>query len=638
MQAPTSQRDPNRTTWIAGALLGLLIVLLLRRYAGINHDSVLYLGQGLAQRWPEIYGNDLVFMHGSGQDRYTLFPGLLGQALEWFAPATLFMWSALAFLVLFAAAGWYCLKPLLPAGPRYWAWLGVLCLPTMYGMVRMFSYSEQFFTPRPIAEALCLLGIGLLARRHLVASLGCVALAGLFHPLQAIAACLVVWPWLVMQDRRWLHAAWFATPALALAIADIEPFAGLLRQADARWLFILRDNTPQLFLTRWSGQDLMFLLLDAAVLGYAWRSLRDPFGVWCLAALVGLALGMGATLVFVDGLHLVLPAGLQLWRVHWVAHWFSMAAIAVLLYRDLEARDFSRALVLALTLLLAWGQASWIWLLPSVLYAAWPKVMAGRPPRVSRLLGWLCGIGIAILLANHAYSEFTMFRMAHYRLDLYAFDRRLLVYPLVALGLPLLALHAWNRATERRRALSVGCLLLPLVVFAASRWDLRSPEVHAFEQATFRSDIFGVDIPRDAQVFWGYDRLTGPWLVLQRASFFSPHQLSGQVFNREMAMDSRRRLDRLYPLLGEYLGCMDRSRAYQDRQTCHISDKAMRQACASGQDLRPDYIVLPYLQPQRAAGSWTLVDPVTHEAMETFRLYRCQDVMQDLATARTGAH
>jgi hypothetical protein len=638
MQTTTRQRDPNQTTWIAGALLGLLVVLLLRRYAGINHDSVLYLGQGLARRWPGIYGSDLVFVHGGGQDHYTLFPLLLGQALEWLAPAPLFMWSALGALVVFAAAGWYCLKPLLPAGPRYWAWLGVLCLPTIYGMVLMFSYSEQFFTPRPIAEASCLLGIGLLARRHLIASLACVVLAGLFHPLQALAACLVVWPWLVMQDRRWLHAMWFAAPVLALAIADIEPFAGLLRQADPKWLFILRDNTPQLFLTRWSEQDFMFLLLDAAVLGYAWRSLRGPFGAWCLAALVGLTLGMGATLVFVDGLHLVLPAGLQLWRVHWLAHWFAMAAIAVLLYHDLEARDFSRALVLALTLLLAWGQASWIWALAFMLYAAWPKVMVGRPPRVSRLLGRLCGIGIAIMLASHAYSEFTVFRMAHYRLDLYAFDRRLLVYPLLALGLPLLALHGWNRASERQRALLLGCLLLPLVAFAASRWDLRSPEVRAFEQATFRSDLFGVDIPRDAQVFWAYDRLTGPWLVLQRASFFSPHQLSGQVFNRDMAMDGRRRLDRLYPLLAEYLGCMDRSRSYEDRQNCHISDQAMRQACAPGPDPRPDYIVLPYAQPQRAAGSWTLVDPVTRDVMETFRLYRCRDVMEDLATTRTGGH
>ena len=33
----------TRLTAVAGALLGVLVVLLLRRYAGINHDSVLYL-------------------------------------------------------------------------------------------------------------------------------------------------------------------------------------------------------------------------------------------------------------------------------------------------------------------------------------------------------------------------------------------------------------------------------------------------------------------------------------------------------------------------------------------------------------------------------------------------------------------
>ena len=32
----------------------------------------------------------------------------------------------------------------------------------------------------------------------------------------------------------------------------------------------------------------------------------------------------------VDWLHLELPTGLQLWRVHWLAHWMSMAALATL--------------------------------------------------------------------------------------------------------------------------------------------------------------------------------------------------------------------------------------------------------------------------------------------------------------------
>jgi hypothetical protein len=300
----------------------------------------------------------------------------------------------------------------------------------------------------------------------------------------------------------------------------------------------------------------------------------------------------------------------------------------------MRAGEVSRALLLAFALALAWGQGGWVWLLPACLYVALPRILAGRPARVGRLLGWLSGAGILLLFASYAYSEFVVFRMAHYRLELYAIDRRLLVFAPLGLGLPLLGTWLWDRMAARGRALLLALVLCPLVVVAALRWDLRSPEILAFERATFRTDIFGVHIPEDAQVLWGSDMLTGPWLVLRRASFFSPHQLSGQVFNREMAMDGRQRLNRLYPLLEDDRACTNRYRPAGERLSCHISDAAMRQACAPAADRHPDYIVLRYLQPQHAAGSWSILDPVTRDVMETFRLYRCSDVMEQLASTK----
>lgn len=623
--------------WLAGALLGIVMTLLLRRYVGINHDAVAYLGQALVQQWPDIYGNDLFFVHGGSQDQYTLFPSLLAVALQSIGPATLFLWCTLACLLLFAMAGWFCLKGLLPAGQRYWAWLGVICLPTMYGKAVMFSYSEPFFTPRPLAELLSLLGIGLLARERWIGAATAFAVAAMFHPLQAIAAGIVAWAWAVGRDRRWLHALWLAIPIAMLALAKLGPFGGLLQQADPDWLFVLRDNTPQLFMGTWETFDFTMLVLDALVLAYCRKSLPGTFGSWCGAALAGLLLGIAASGLLVDILHLVLPAGLQLWRVHWLAHWFAMAGIAALLHRDLQSGQGPRALLLCFTALLAWGQSDWIWLLPAAFYAAWPAVMTRASARMATLLGWALGVGALLLFANHAYSEFTLFRIAHYRLDLYAFDRRLLVQPLLALGLPLLALWSWRRAGRRMQLTLLACVICPLVVVAIWRWDLRPPQVLGFEQAAFDDRAFGVDIPENAQVLWGHDMLIGPWLVLRRASFFSANQLSGQVFNRHMAMDGRQRLNRVYPLLEQYLGCQDRSRALEERERCHIDDDAMRQACAPGPELRPDYIVLPYLQPQRAVGAWTIMDPVTDDAEVTWRLYRCTDVMADLQSGKETA-
>ena len=613
---------------LAGALLGVAILLLTRRYSGINHDSVLYLGQALMHQSPEIFGSDLFFLHGS-QERYSLFPWVVGKALGWLEPPTLFLWGALASSLLFAAASWYCVRSLLPVGQRYWAWLGVLCLPSFYGMIELFSYGEQFFTPRPIAELLSLLCIAQLARHRLLAAAGCLALAALFHPLQAIAAALVAWPWLVMQDRRWLHAIWLGIPVAVLAAVGAGPFGDLFRQADPDWLARLRGNTPQLFLSKWDASDYRMLALDALLLVHASMRLRGRFGRWCVAALVGLALGVSASLVLVDGLHLVLPAGLQLWRVQWLAHWFAMAGLAAILYTLANARDWPRAILLVLVALLAWSSPGWLWLPLAALYVAWPKLFGSERWRLQRLLACAFGMGIAILAISYALSEWMWFGLAHHRLDLYAVDRRLLAYPLLALGLPLLGVHLWQRAGRPARlGLLVGGLL-PLLAISALRWDARPPLNRAFEGNAARTDIFGVDIPEDAQVFWDAEMTIAPWLVLHRASYYSGTQLAGEIFSRDTAMDGHARADRMMPLMLDSRHCQDRSRPLEERMNCRISDKAIQQACGAGPARAPEFLVLPYPQPQQALGRWDIMDSVEREPLMTFRLYRCADLLHD---------
>jgi hypothetical protein len=455
-------------------------------------------------------------------------------------------------------------------------------------------------------------------------------LAGAFHPLQALGALLIVWPWAVMQDRRWLHLAWLAIPLLALAVLGIGPFGDLFRQADPAWLARLRGNTPQLFLTEWGTADLRMLAFDGLLLGYASFALQGAFGRWCLAALAGLALGIVASVVLVDVMALVLPAGLQLWRAHWLAHWFAMAALAAILFDILTAREWPRALLLVLVAMLAWGTPGWTWLLLALFYAAWPRIFNPGHPRLKSLLACLFGLGIAILTISHAMSELTWFRLAHYRLDLYAIDRRLLAFPLIALGLPLLGVFAWKRSRAAGRLLLV-CALVPLLAVAASRWDARSPYIRAFEQNTFKSDIFGTPLPDEAQVFWDGEMTVAPWLVLGRASYYSGAQLAGVAFSRETAMDGLARSDRMMALMLDSRACQDRSRPYEERIRCYISESALEKACRPGGNKAPDYLVLPYPQPQPALGSWAIMDPVEQEPAITFRLYRCIDVMQELS-------
>ena len=253
------------------------------------------------------------------------------------------------------------------------------------------------------------------------------------HP-GAVTVC--VWPWLVMGDRRWLHAVWLALPVAVAGLAGIEPFAGLFAPLDGAWLATLRAINGQLFITGWAVMDYRIMAFDVLLLACAARILGGEFGAWCIAALAGLGLGIATSLLLVDVLHLALPAGLQLWRVHWLAHWFAMAAIALLLLHASRRRDAAHALLLVLTGLLAWGQVEWIWLPFGLFYVAWPHLADRVRPHVRSLLAWLFGLGILLLLLQYLTTELANFRMAHGRLDLYALDRRLFAFPLLALGLP----------------------------------------------------------------------------------------------------------------------------------------------------------------------------------------------------------
>lgn len=621
---------------IALALSGLALTLLLKRYAGIQHDAVLYLGEGLLRRWPAIFSQDLAFVHGSGQGRFTLFPALLDVALQHWNPAAIFMWGALVSSLLFAGACWFAVRCLCQPGSRYWIWLGVTCLPATYGFGAMFKYNEPFLTPRPLAESLCLVAIGLVGmRRHALAALALIA-AGLLHPLQTIAVVPALYCYAIWLDRRCLHLAWIAILLLVLAWPlrshlPLDPFLVI----DDNWLIILKDNTGQLFLRNWASESFQAVALDVVILGYAATRTRAPFGPLCAAAAAGLLLALMASFLLVDVLQLALPAGLQLWRAHWIAHWLAMAALTTLAWLDLRARDLPRALLLMLALLLTRNVVGYAWMVLIGLYIAWPKlVVDGAATRLRPVLGWLFAIGIATLFASYFLLEWDRFRVAHYRLDLYAIDRRLLLFPVVPFGLSLLGLLLWQRLIEPARMALVTMILLPLTAVAALRWDARPPLVLATEGHAGSPDIFGKPLPQDAQVLWLQWGVLEAWLVLNRASYYSPHQVAGQVFSRDLSFDANRRAAHLSPLMFDEIACEDRTHPKGEGAQCRISNEGLRGACEPPIGRGPDYLVLPYRQLQPERGKWAIEDPVTGQTILTWRLYACADLLRALAAPK----
>lgn len=617
----------NRASAVAGAMLGISMLLLVHRYWGIDHDAALYLGEALHLLQPDIYGKDLYFASGS-QGNYTLFPWLLARLMSWFDPVPLFLWGGLAGLLAFAWASWFCLSSLLPPGKRYWAWLGVLCLPTFYGRTVIFGYAEPFLTPRPCAEALALVAIGLMARKRAFAALSCLALSMLVHPLQALAAALVMWTWAVMQDRRWLHALWLLLPAVGAAMSGLEPFDGLLRRVDADWWAELRRMTDQLFVTGWPALDYQYMTFDVTLLLGAWHWRRDSLGRLSVAAVAGLALGVGGSLLLVDGMHLALPMALQQWRVHWLVHWLAMAVFASRLHADLSTGSRMRGVVFVLMGLLAWGAVAWAWVPVALLYAAWPRILPRLRLRASGLLVGVVGIGIALLLVQHIALELSYFGLAHHDLEEFAIDRRILAYPLLALGLPMAAALLWMRGgTRTRAALFAG--LLPLLATAALRWDIQVPQQRLVLQNARQHDLFGLSIPRHAQVYWHDMSLVATWLVLGRADYFDSQQLSGIAFHPGTVREAKKRINRIGPMLDVLDACKAASPDGSYRN-CRIPNAALARACAPGVEPRPDILILPLELPFPPEGRWRRTNAAGTSLLADWALYSCDGIARHL--------
>lgn len=622
--------DRSFLTTVAGAALGLGLLFMIQAYFGIDHDSVLYLGEALRLRLPGILDHDLFFQYGS-QGRYTVFPHVVAILLSTGAAAsTLFMVGTILGLLLFAGASWLALRALLPAGQRWLPWLTLLCLPTAYGAYRIFGYAEPFFTPRVYAESLCLIALALLTRQHLRAAAACLLAAVLLHPLQALGALLVFWLWLVLSDRRWLHALWLLPIPFALGLFGIAPFDGLLHALDRTTYKLAYQFSRHLFVGGWRAEDFQTLTFDLLMLLLAARTQSAPLRRWSLAAAIAMPLALATSYVLADLLRLALPAGLQLWRAHWLAHWLAMAFVGIAIQRDLTARDIPRLLLLVLTVTLAYGRPGWAWMPFGLLYASWPWLQPRLRPALQKLVGAGCLLAVLLFFLDYIAGVHAEFVKAHWQLAQVPFDRAFFTFPALTLALAVAATALWRRASHAGRFILM-VVLLAFCAYAGLRWDARPTLYKALEAHPFQPTLFGVELPERAQVYWERASSVANWLVINRADYYSPQQLSGLVFSPGAAQDALARMDRLRSLRQEAQKCVDPLMSQIESGTtppCQISAAALRTACAPGTKTAPapDYMILPYRQPQPALGQWTVKLGLLEEPTRTYYLYSCHDL------------
>lgn len=609
------------------ALLVAALWLLSRPYRGVRHDALFYLGQVFHRLMPDRFGHDLFFAFGS-QDRWSVFSPLMEPLVAHAGVAASEFGVLLACHLLFMAGCWVLTRDWPSATLRWASMMAVAVLPHTYGGLGAFAFAEPFLTARSLAEPFVLFALWQLQRERIVPALASVAIAAIFHPLLALPGVVVAWFYLVETDRRWAWALVALLVPVALGSAGVPPFDGLWRRFDPAWLAAIRLSNASAFVADYRLLDVVPVAFDALVLllfiGMSAAEGTARLVRATLLAVVALTAfwGLGA-----DILHDVLLVQLQLWRVYWLMH-----LLALLLLPRVAAHYATTGwagrwcaaalLVAAVGVMSNWptGWALLLWALAALAAQRWGTAVSATTAMAAT---WASVAAAALVSARVAALT-----MAAVRARPDQFDDPgplLIVLGLPAVGMALAAAVAWLLAGTRWRQVAGVTLLLALFAYGVHGFDQRSAWQRRLEARDMPRPFDSV-LPVDAQVYWD-DDLDVPWMLAQRASFYSHDQGAGVLFNRGTALAFARRRDSLAGLALQRQLCVTLhvlSRGTDAPPTeCRPTPAALVGVCHASP--HPDWLVLtsplPPAIPMRA--QWQHDDSGSLTARKSYYLYAC---------------
>jgi len=600
-----------------GLIIGVFI--LAHPYAGIVHDNVLYLGQALLRLHPEIYGEDAFFKWGS-QDSYTLFPPIYAWLISNVGISHATITLLLLCQGLFLTASFVVVRRLVPSGLRGLTMVFIVSTIGLYGGYQLFRMAEPFVSPRGFVEAATLFAIALVVSRHRVSALVLLAASALLHPLMAIAGMIYCWLYLVLEDRRWLWLIAAGIVPLAASLAGIAPFNELFRSFDAEWLSILASDNSHIFVTLWTPPDWAMLAFDGAVLVIA-ASVADGVARHAYrTALLTAAATLAATFVFADVLHNVLIASLQPWRVLWLVHWMAAAAlvlvawklwresavarlVAALLVFGFMTRGLTTSLAASIVAVALFHYRHRISLDPRISTAAVCALAAGA------FVNWLA---ISLRVYQNAPIDSVT--------PVMDFVVRALSKPL-----PLLVFAAavvCFGLARRHRVWITTSVAAVILVLSISFWDQRPPFMEYVDSAASGAHPFSRVVAPTQEVYW-HGNATAPWIMMQRKSYFSVMQRSGQVFSRPMSFEFARRREAISTLAFQEQLCKLINGLNKRNDSCAPDLDAIRGVCDDARDL--DFIVLDTSIEHQWVASWTWPVPVAGRR-SYYYLYECRSL------------
>lgn len=619
-------------------LLVLAIWLLGHPYQGIRHDAIFYTVQALSHLHPERYGHDLFFLYGS-QDDFTLFTPLYATLIDLLGLPAAMILLLVAGYALWAGGAAFLAGRLVQGFPFWLGLVLIFAVPGYYATDTLFRYAEAFLTPRILAEGLTLLSLALLLVGRRLASFALLLAAFAMHPLMALAGAGFAGFYLMKDNPKTVLAVAALGAALTLLLASfhLAPCAQLLATMDKDWFEVSFARSPFIFWDGWKFADWNRVLFSFSLLIAAGSAAQGLVRRVFLSALAIGAAGVALFWVGTSLLHNVLLIQLQTYRWLWLSQLFASLAAAWLIDRFWSADRSCRLLLLGF--LTAWLLLDYTGGGLAALMCAlfvW-HTRSGRkitlPERTSRLLSMLPLVAAAwwlLVLWREASAVFPEAAGVITTSIDFALTMGIMFFMAGGGVVAVLCFPwIWRYSSDQRKFAHLGVTggILLLLALSLVTWDRPNKWSRFYLPRILQDPIpaFSRLIPEKATVYWEED-LKMTWFVLGRASYASFDQLAGLAFNRQTAIEGKKRMDRLAPL-----GTKDSVIKWHspDEARSQASFQALVHAC---HDPALDFVVLANNFEQGVIAQH--LEKVTEKY---FYLYDCAELRRDFADTWKGS-
>jgi hypothetical protein len=621
-------------------LLVVGIWLAFHPYAGIVHDSRLYVAQAMRALHPEIFNKDFFFAFGS-QDDYTLLSKVFAPLVGILGPTLATMVAVGLSHALWLSGATALALRLAPDRGSAIAGLAIVAgMPAFYGGWDLISYGEGFFTSRLPAEAIALWALWALTSQRLLLAAILAFATTLFHPLVGLTVLSVGFVFLVMQDVRWIALGIAGIACIAiLTFAGIAPFDALLRTMDPEWLSVVQKRNVFVFPALWPAKDFAQIALLAMTAGTVAILVEGGRRHLMIAAIVAALASIVVAYLGADMFRNVFLIQMQIWRTTWLLTILAYLGAGILIVRlwRLEPDGFALIALIVLSWLvtefmnialgIATGGVAYISVVARLKNIARPIPVLVRAPGVT-----LVCLFVIFLVACRTKLFVDVIGVVPGHIGFWdAFVRLTEIEGAAVVVLVLL----FTRCLPEFARKTLPVMALMLVIAAAAVWDRRR-EVTIALTAEQPPAAFDTALPPDAQVFWE-DDVRGTWFLLRRPSYFSAAQGAGLLFQRQTAATFLHRARVLQPLIGrDLVEWSHEANPELPEYTPHPAlDRGMLvRACQ--QDSNLDAMVLTRAVDGAYAARWSLPDASYKPLLlvkgfevpprQHYYLYRCADL------------